>query len=61
MTEIDLCEYCGDTVAECIELEECAYGKAEDYCGICRRNRCVCDSMYEAYKEDQVDRDFDVD
>ena len=56
----DLCEYCGDTVAECIDLEECNFGKAENYCGICQRDRCACDEMYESYKDQQADEHFDA-
>ncbi len=52
MTEKETCEYCGDTVDDCIDAEECNYGQ-EGSLGPDE------DALYEAYKEQKADEYFD--
>jgi hypothetical protein len=47
----ELCKYCGDTVDDCIDAEECNEGVG--------RQRPDDDDMYEAYKEQKADEYFD--
>ena len=54
--EVEVCEYCGDTVEDCIDAGECNYGIAEDNCAMCRFE-CRCDEQYENYKE-QIASDY---
>jgi rRNA maturation endonuclease Nob1 len=49
--EQELCEYCGDTVDDCINAEECNEGVG--------RQRPDDDDLYEAYKEQKADEYFD--
>jgi hypothetical protein len=58
MTEIELCEDCGDTIDDCLDAGECNYGIANDNCASCN-GRCMCDALYEDYKERQVADYFD--
>lgn len=50
MTIQELCGYCGDTVDDCIEAEECNEAIAN--------SRPDEDAMYEAYKERLADEYF---
>ena len=52
MTEPELCEYCGDTVDDCIDAGECNYGIV-DNCASCN-GRCMCDELHDDYKELEV-------
>lgn len=54
--EVEICEYCGDTVDDCIDAGECNYGMADDNCALCRFE-CTCDEQYENYK-DQLASDY---
>jgi 2-hydroxy-3-keto-5-methylthiopentenyl-1-phosphate phosphatase len=56
--EPELCEYCGDTVDDCIDAGECNYGIADDNCSLCRFE-CNCDAKYETYKEQEASDYFD--
>jgi hypothetical protein len=58
ITEPELCEYCGDTVDDCIDAGECNYGIADDNCSLCRFE-CNCDAKYETYKEQEASDYFD--
>lgn len=58
MTEQELCEYCGDTVEDCIDAGECNFGLAEDNCTFCR-GECRCDALYEDYKDREASDYFD--
>ncbi len=51
--EPELCEYCGDTVDDCIDAGECNYGFS-DNCASCN-GACYCDYQYDNYKEDLLD------
>jgi hypothetical protein len=53
MTEPELCEYCGDTVEDCIDAGECNYGFS-DNCASCN-GACYCDASYDDYKESLLD------
>lgn len=58
MTE-ELCGYCGDTVEDCKNAEECNYGiegYEDDTCALCNGS-CRCDAIYEDYK-DQLAADY---
>lgn len=60
-TEPELCEYCGDTVDDCIDAGECNYGEVgvnEDNCPFCRFE-CNCDAKYEDYKDQEASDYFD--
>ena len=57
MEEVELCEMCGDTIDDCIDAGECNYGIA-DNCALCR-GRCMCDALYEDYKEREAADYFD--
>jgi hypothetical protein len=54
--EPELCEFCNDTVDDCIDAGECNFGII-DNCIMCN-GVCLCDSLYEQYKEDQADAYF---
>ena len=57
ITEPELCEYCGDTVDDCIDAGECNYGIV-DNCASCN-GICTCDEQYENYKEQLASDYFD--
>lgn len=54
MTEEEgLCEFCGDTIEDCIAVSECNFGII-DNCASCNGN-CRCDDLYDEYKESLLD------
>jgi hypothetical protein len=58
----ELCGFCGDRVADCIDAGECNYGIAgeviEDNCTFCR-GTCKCDDLYSNYKEQEASDYYD--
>jgi hypothetical protein len=57
MNEEELCEYCGDTVDDCIDAGECNYGIVSN-CASCN-GICACDEQYDSYKEQLASDYFD--
>lgn len=55
--EVEVCEFCGDTVEDCIDVRECNYGVV-DNCASCNGN-CMCDALYEDYKDRKAADYFD--
>jgi hypothetical protein len=57
MEEVELCEYCGDTIDDCIDAGECNYGIV-DNCASCN-GICKCDDLYSNYKEQEASDYYD--
>lgn len=58
MSEVELCTECGDTIDDCLDAEECAYGIKNDNCASCK-GACMCDALYDDYKEREAADYFD--
>jgi hypothetical protein len=56
MSEVELCEMCGDTIEDCIDAGECNFGIINN-CASCNGN-CRCDALYDDYKESLLDDSF---
>lgn len=55
--EVEVCEFCGDTIEDCTDAGECNYGMA-DNCTFCN-GLCRCDDNYSRMKEQEADDYFD--
>lgn len=44
-----LCDECEDCAEECLQHEE--------PCDVCNVVNCICDNMYDAWKEQQLEED----
>jgi hypothetical protein len=62
MTIRELCGYCGDTVADCIDAGECNYGIIgfeDDTCASCN-GPCKCDYEYDRMREKENEQEQDT-